>query len=77
MKKISFKIVLICLMSVGISSCDQKPKVVSATSEDSKSPQSNSGIFTDKIIDDESSNPDVISSDVHTVVVNEVLPTEK
>jgi len=75
-----FKIIkitlLIAITLIIVSSCN-KPKVIMPTSG-KESTSKSSGIFSDDSSTEVNANTNtVFSDDLHTVVVNEVLPTEK
>lgn len=76
--KYSSKLMLIATLVMFVAvSCDSGPKVIS-TPTDSTSEEGSTGIFSDDTETDAStSDPSQVSSDVHTVVVEEVLPASK
>jgi hypothetical protein len=69
--------ILLIAVAVLFTACKNEPKIIESSSE-SSSPNNSSGIFNNPPSDDASSNQNTTTSnDLHTVVVNEVLPTEK
>jgi hypothetical protein len=71
------KSILIITIVLVFISCNNKPKVITSNAENENSSQS-SGIFSGESSNDVPSKQNAtLSNDVHTVVVNEVLPTEK
>lgn len=71
-------ILYIILASATIIACNNGPKVITAQSDTDE--ESNSGIFTNETTDDsntKTTNQASFANNLHTVVVNEILPTSK
>jgi hypothetical protein len=74
MKTKTFFIILSLMV---FSACKNDPKVIQSTTEDNKTTAS-SGIFSGESPNEPNTNQNAaFSNDLHTVVVNEVLPTKK
>lgn len=75
----SIKSVIPILLLVSICSCNSGPKVISADSE-KESSETSSGIFDQNASSSSSkssSNEQPFSEDLHTVIINEVLPASR
>jgi Tfp pilus assembly major pilin PilA len=68
---------LLIAAAILFTACENGPKIIKASNED-KNSNSSSGIFnTSPTNEDSTYQNTTISDDLHTVVVNEILPTEK
>ena len=73
------QIVTVIIFTLILSSCDRGPKIISSPVDAARSEnKSNTGIFSDSETTDNTGNEVApVSTDVHTVEVLEVLPTDK
>ncbi len=74
-----FNTIIIIATTYILISCNNNPKVISAsTNSETTTNNSSSGIFSGESSNDAPSKQNVaLNNDLHTVVINEVLPTEK
>ena len=74
----NFKIVaLVAILMITVIACNNNPKVITSTTENESSNKP-SGVFSEELTNDVNTNQNAaFIDDLHTVVVNEVLPTSK
>jgi len=70
------RILRLIAVMILITACNNKPKVISASEENENSTKS-SGIFSGDNATSNANKNEAFANDLHTVVVEEVLPTKK